>query len=83
MVQLLSSLLVAHMACIGFALILIAPLLLSSGAFFFVLDTGIIFGGFQCSGGGGDYSAVSSDFDVSIRRGELCCSTLPSCLFLA
>lgn len=82
MVQLLSSLLVAPMACIGFDLILIAPLLLSPCAFF-VLDTGIIFGGFQCSGGGGDYSAGSSDLGVSIRRRELCCSALPSCLVLA
>lgn len=83
MVQLPSSLLVAHVACMGFELILIAPLQLSPCAFFFVLDIGIIFGRFQCSGGGGDYSAVSSNFGVSIRRGELCSSTLPSCLFLA
>lgn len=73
----------AHTACIGFGLILTAPLLPSPCAFFFVLDTGIVFAGFRCPGGAGDCSAVSSDFGVSIRRGELCCSALPSCLFLA
>lgn len=52
----------------GFDLILIAPLQLFPCAFFFVLDIGIIFGRFQCSGGGGDYSTVSSNFGVSIRR---------------